>query len=57
MAYKVGFVDRIGVYLDDGSVAVYPDDYENEKLRGKSKYPQIIHPEWHKWNKGEGAPR
>jgi len=48
-------IDRIGVYQKDGSVRVYPDDYVNEKLRGKSKHPQIKYPERHKWNRGGGA--
>jgi len=48
-------IDRIGVYQKDGSVTVYPDDYEDEELRGKSKHPQIMYPERHKWNRGGGA--
>lgn len=48
-------IDRIGAYQEDGSVTVYPDDYVDETLRGKSKHPQIKYPERYKWNKGGGA--
>jgi len=48
-------IDRIDVYNKDGSLRVYPDDYEDKELRGKVIATQIIHPELHKWNKGGGA--
>jgi len=48
-------IERIGVYEKDGSLKVFPDNYEIEKKRGLPMHPQIKYPELRKWNRGGGA--
>jgi len=55
--FGMGFhIDRVNVYQPDGSVTIYPENYEIEERRGKSVYPEIKYPELHQWNRGEGTP-
>jgi hypothetical protein len=46
-------IERIGFYNKDGSVVTEKDPENPGKKR--LKFPQIKHPEWHKWNRGGGA--